>query len=125
MPAPFVLPDTCDIYDQWTINPPIAEDVPCRQVPRFQEMLRQIPYTGDQWYGATHWVDFDNDVFIQDPMVPTTNRALSENNSPWALVFVFPDGVQLVLVPIFVEDRFTNTERAYKRVYCRREQRVT
>lgn len=116
MVAPFDLPDVCDILTTAIGGTVIQADVPCRQVPNAWQALTNRQDSGA--LGWTHWVDFNPDTLVDDNAVWEFPGGQSWQVGQ-ALRFSYPD-LLLILSVVFVEDRFTNTDRAYTRVYCNR-----
>lgn len=124
MAAPFDLPDTCDIYLAFGTDPPIAEDVPCRQVPRFQQMMTPHLYETEVRLGITHWVDFEDDVYLIDYSTQLLDgMAITASTNQPSLVFTLAD-TYLVLDVVWVEDRWSNTPKSHQRAYCVRRLRI-
>jgi len=122
MAAPFTLPDLCDIY-RTGFTDPIAEDVPCRQVPNMGRGRNPaLLASGLQW---THWVDFEPDVDVEDNAFAVTGGIRIDVNAGGdILLFTYADFV-LSLHVVWVEDRYTATPGAYQRAYCIRTFRET
>jgi len=117
MAAPFELPDICDIYRPFGSVDPEYTDVPCRIVPTFGLRPRnnQNVQQGIQW---THWVDFESDVDVIDNVGLVTTTSVLTFNPGDEIRTEFPSGITLILMVVFVEDRYTNTDNDYKRAWC-------
>jgi len=121
MAADFPLPDTMDILSYPGLELLIA-GVPCRQVPQFmQPEFSFSAGTGNPIYTITHHVDFDDNPAVVD----ATERDAGSRYipTPGCALLVYLGAVELLLLPVWVEDRYTNTERFYQRAYCWREYR--
>lgn len=117
MTAPFDLPDTCTIYANWNTGVIKEDDVPCRQVPRWKEGLQSIGVSNG--VGWTHWVDFNPTSQVDDGQGGSAGGTwtFSVGDS----IFMILGGHAVLLVVLWVEDRFTNTDKHYIRAYCTRQ----
>jgi len=123
MAAPFELPDVCDIMNFYPGGTISAADVPCRQVPCYATGTEPDIYETEVRRGYSHWVDFEPDVFVYDnASLYAGDTAINIPSVRATLVFTMAD-VLLVLKVNWVEDRFTNTDKAYTRAYCLRQLR--
>lgn len=116
MAAPFELPDICQIWTSPIGGSLVQDNVPCRQVPNIWQSLTKREAVGAA--GWTHWVDFDPGTPVEDAATWGGNGGQNWNVGQ-GLRFFYAD-FTLVLGVIFVEDRFTETDRAYTRAYCNR-----
>lgn len=123
MPAPFVLPDRITIYDQG--GGVIATDYPARVVPAFFYKGYFICNAGSPMivYGPNYWVDVETDFFIQDAGVYDIGFKQDFTGPVWSIEHDSA-GRLLKLQIDWVEERYTNTDRNYTRIYCTRLDRT-
>lgn len=118
MTVPFELPDTADLYDSVYSTVPYETGVPCRQVP----CLTSGTIRSDvnvAFKGFTHWVDFDEGTFIYDA-TESANAWTQGVQAANPMIILMLAGVELRLSVLWVEDRYTNTPKAYVRAWCSR-----
>jgi len=116
--APFDLPDRADLYAP-AQGTPYATDVPCRQVPAYAKTGNTVSSSQNPIY--THWVDFNPAPMVRDQATMTYPRI--NLTSPGDRIELFTDTSILTLQVLWVEDRYSNTEKAYQRAYCVRVNR--
>jgi len=118
MTAPFDLPDIAAIYRPLGSVDPIADDIPCRLVPNLY--CGRGGASGGGYLIWTHWVDFETDVDVRDGCgrVAAGNLITYADGDEVRISF---NGRVYSFVVVWVEDRYINTDRTWRRAYLMRD----
>lgn len=118
MAAPFELPDLMDLYRPFGASSPIDTGIPCRIVPN--ERYGRGEAVGTTYLTWSHWVDLESNYDIRDGC----SRAAGTNYITYAdgdQVEATLEGKTWRFVVVWVEKRYTNTDRNYTRAYLVRD----
>jgi len=117
MAAPFLLPDLVAIFRPFGAALPTYADVPCRIVPNLGAGRNTAPQINSTW---THWADFESSVDVRDNCTRDANTPYRDYLDGDKIATVI-GGVYFCWAVAWVEVRYSNTVREYKRAWMVRD----